>query len=68
MVFVNSSFEDVDIDIALPKKYTKNISKVESYRTDARHDLAKTITGEGTSHVIGARGLTTVVFDLKKFQ
>ena len=64
-VFVNSSFEDVYVDIALPKKYTKNILQVASYRTDARHDLAKTQTGEGTAHTIGARGLTTIVFDLK---
>jgi O-glycosyl hydrolase len=63
MVFVNSSFEDVNVDIALPKKYAKKVQQVDSYRTDARHDLAKTITGKGTVHTIGARGLTTIVLD-----
>ncbi len=62
-VFINSSFEDIPVEIALPKAYRKAVSSVISYRTDARHDLAKTITGEDCSHMIGARGLTTVVID-----
>ena len=44
--------------------WKKNVTAVTSYRTDARHDLARTVTGEGTRHVIGARGVTTIVFDL----
>lgn len=65
-VLVNSSFEDIRTDIALPKNWKKQITSVSSYRTDARHDLAKVITGEGCSHTIAARGVTTIVFDLKK--
>ena len=65
-VFVNSSFDDIPVEVALPKTYLKRISAVTSYRTDARHDLAKTVTGQGCGHTIGARGLTTIVFELDK--
>lgn len=64
MVFVNSSFEDEPVEIFMPKACKKNMTAVTSYRTDARHDLAKTVTGEGAYHVIGARGVTTIVFDM----
>jgi hypothetical protein len=65
-VFINSSFEDRPVEISLPKALKKKISTVYSYRTDARHDLTKTITGQGCSHTIGARGVTTVVIELQK--
>ena len=64
VVFVNSSFEEKPVELSMPKAWKKNVTAVTSYRTDARHDLARTVTGEGTSHVIGARGVTTIVFDL----
>lgn len=63
-VFVNSSFNDIPVEISLPKAWKKSAS-VTSYRTDARHDLAKCITGEGTSNTIAARGVTTIVFNMK---
>lgn len=62
-VFVNSSFEDASVDISLPKSWKKKPVNVESYRTDEHHDLAKTITGTGFKHTIGARGLTTIVIE-----
>ena len=65
-VFVNSSFEDVPVEIALSKAWNKKMSSVTSYRTDARHDLAKAVTGQGTNHTIAARGVTTVVIDFTK--
>jgi hypothetical protein len=65
-VFINSSFEDKPVELSLPKTLKKKISSVTSYRTDARHDLTKTITGQGCSHTIGARGVTTVVIELQK--
>ena len=65
-VFVNSSFEDVQVDMALPKAWKKRLSSLSSYRTDARHDLAKTVTGQGCQHTIAARGVTTIVIDLTK--
>lgn len=65
MVFVNSSFEEKPVELTLPKAWKKRMASVTSYRTDARHDLARTVTGEGVNHVIGARGVTTVVVDLK---
>lgn len=64
-VFVNSSFEDKPVNLSLPKAWLKKMTKVTSYRTDDRHDLAKTITGEGVNHRIGARGVTTIVVDFK---
>ena len=63
-VFVNSSFEAKPVELSMPKAWKKKMKSVTSYRTDARHDLAKTVTGEGLSHVIGARGVTTIVIDL----
>ena len=65
-VFINSSFEDKPVDISLPKALKKKISSVASYRTDARHDLTRSVTGKGCSHTIGARGVTTVVIDFQK--
>jgi len=65
-VFINSSFEDKPVDISLPKALKKKISSVASYRTDARHDLTRSVTGQGCSHTIGARGVTTVVIDFQK--
>lgn len=65
-VFVNSSFEDIELDVTLPKTWKKNFSCVKSYRTDARHDLAKVHSGKDFHHTIGARGLTTIVFDFQK--
>ena len=65
-VFVNSSFEDIGIDVKLPKTWKKKLLNVKSYRTDARHDLAKSYSGKDYHHTIGARGLTTIVFDFQK--
>ena len=65
-VFVNSAFEDSPVELSLPRAWKKKMTSVTSYRTDARHDLARTVTGEGCSHTIGARGVTTVVIDLQK--
>ena len=62
-VFVNSSFEDMPVEISLSKAWKKKPYKIQSYRTDDRHDLAKVITGEGLKHTIGARGITTIVID-----
>ena len=62
-MFVNSSFEDVPVEIALPKAWNKKMSSVTSYRTDARHDLARTVTGHGCAHTVAARGVTTIVID-----
>jgi hypothetical protein len=62
-VYVNSSFEDIPINVSLPKAWAKKMSSLTSYRTDARHDLCKTITGKGLDHTIGARGVTTIVID-----
>ena len=61
-VFVNSSFEDVTVDITLPKTWKKP-SKVLSYCTDDHHDLAKTHTGTGLKHTIPARGVTTILIE-----
>ena len=63
-VFVNSSFQDIRIEMNLPKDWKK--SSVTSFRTDARHDLAKIVTGEGCDHTIGARGVTTIIIDSRK--
>ena len=63
-VFVNSSFEEKPVELSMPKSWKKKMKSVTSYRTDARHDLARTVTGEGINHVIGARGVTTIVIDL----
>ena len=63
VVFVNSSFEDSPVNITLPKSWKKKPSGVVSYRTDDHRDLAKTVTGVGLSHNIGARGVTTIVID-----
>ena len=63
-VFVNSSFEEKPVELSIPKAWKKKMKSVTSYRTDARHDLARTVTGEGVNHVIGARGVTTIVIDL----
>ena len=63
-VFVNSSFEEKPVELSMPKAWKKKMKSVTSYRTDARHDLARTVTGEGVNHVIGARGVTTIVIDL----
>ena len=63
-VFVNSSFEEKPVELSMPKAWKKKMKSVTSYRTDARHDLARTVTGEGINHVIGARGVTTIVIDL----
>ena len=65
-VFVNSSFEDMPVEMTLPKSWMKRLSEVNSYRTDARHDLAKCITGEKNCHTVTARGVTTIVMDFKK--
>ena len=65
-VFVNSSFEDMPVEIALPKAWMKRFAEVHSYRTDARHDLAKCVMGDKTSHTIPARGVTTIVMNFKK--
>lgn len=65
-VFVNSSFEDMPVEIALPKAWAKRLSEINSYRTDARHDLSKCITGEKNCHTVNARGVTTIVMDFKK--
>ena len=62
-VFVNSSFEDVAVDVDLPKALKKKVRKVESYRTDDHRDLAKTVTGQGLHHTIAARGVTTIIID-----
>ena len=62
-VYVNSSFEDIPVNVSLPKAWAKKMSSLTSYRTDARHDLCKTITGKGLDHKIGARGVTTIVID-----
>jgi len=65
-VFVNSSFEDMPVEMTLPKSWMKRLSEVNSYRTDARHDLAKCITGEKNRHTVTARGVTTIVMDFEK--
>ena len=62
-VFVNSSFEDMPIEMTLSKAWKKKPSEVQSYRTDDRHDLAKVTTGNGLEHTIAARGVTTIVID-----
>ena len=62
-VYVNSSFEDIPVNVSLPKAWAKKMSSLTSYCTDARHDLCKTITGKGLDHTIGARGVTTIVID-----
>ena len=58
--------EDMPVEIALPKAWAKRLSEINSYRTDARHDLAKCITGEKNCHTVTARGVTTIVMDFKK--
>ena len=54
------------VEIALPKAWAKRLSEINSYRTDARHDLAKCITGEKNCHTVTARGVTTIVMDFRK--
>lgn len=65
-VFVNSSFEDITTDIRLPESWKSKIYAVNNYRTDERHDLTKCVTGRDGCHTIGARGVTTIVFDISK--
>lgn len=62
-VFVNSSFEDIQVDMSFSKTWKRKPTAISSYRTDARHDLAKVVTGKGYDHTIAARGVTTVVLD-----
>ena len=62
-VFVNSSFEDIHVEMSFSKTWKRKPTAISSYRTDARHDLAKVVTGKGYDHTIAARGVTTVVLD-----
>ena len=64
-VFVNSSFENKNVNIALPKSWKKRITSVKSYRTDARHDLSFAPLPNTLSYDIAQRGVTTIVIDLK---
>lgn len=65
-VFVNSSFEDISVDIALGKKCHKNIADVTSYRTDERHDLTAGKEDTGMKYTVAARGVTTYVINFKE--
>lgn len=58
--------KDMIGESALPKAWAKRLSEINSYRTDARHDLSKCITGEKNCHTVNARGVTTIVMDFKK--
>ena len=60
---VNSSFDDIQVDMSFSKTWKRKPTAISSYRTDARHDLAKVVTGKGYDHTIAARGVTTVVLD-----
>ena len=62
-VFINSSFEDIHVEMSFSKTWKRKPTAISSYRTDARHDLAKVVTGKGYDHTIAARGVTTVVLD-----
>ena len=64
-VFINSSFEDIQVDMSFSKTWKRKPTAISSYRTDARHDLAKVVTGKGYNHTIAARGVTTVVIDFQ---
>lgn len=63
-VFVNSSFEDGQVAINLPKNWEKKILKVTSYRTDERRDLAADNEDSSLNYTVAARSVATFVFDL----
>ena len=63
MVFVNSDFENKNVEIVLPKKWEKKIKQITSYLTDARHDLTASTLGKSMKTNIAPRGVTTLVID-----
>ena len=63
MVFVNSDFENKNVEIVLPQKWEKKIKQITSYRTDARHDLTASTLGKSMKTNIAPRGVTTLVID-----
>ena len=63
VVFVNSSFEDQPVAINLPKNWKKKVSKVTSYRTDERRDLAADTENLSLNYEVAARSVATFVFD-----
>ena len=65
-VFVNSGFENKDVVISLPKEWKRQIKSVQSYRTDARHDLTRASLSTSLSYQIAARGVTTFVIELEQ--
>jgi O-glycosyl hydrolase len=64
LVFVNSGFETRDVQLSLPKKWSKKVRQVTSYRTDERHDLTALPLGKTDKVTVGLRGVTTFVIDL----
>lgn len=67
-VFVNSSFDNMQINISLLNKLNKKVKNISYYRTDERTDLANIhIPGKFSKKkefIIPSRSLVTMVFDL----
>lgn len=63
VVLVNSSFEDEEFRMELPKGWRKKITKVTSYRTDQRRDLAADNEDSSLDYTVAARSVATFVLD-----
>lgn len=65
-VYVNSSFNDIPVNIVLPKQKLRHMKTRVAYRTSAQMDLAKLPTSNDEKNndpiTMASRSITTVVF------
>lgn len=66
IVFVNSGFEEENVELLLPKAYNQKIATTTFYRTDDRVELARIYNAKklNNTFLITPRSLTTVVLEL----
>ncbi|MDP4273842.1 MAG: glycoside hydrolase [Bacteroidota bacterium] len=65
IVYVNSSFDKIEVHVTLPKDYAHKVKKLSAYRTDESSDLTNMyIPEKAGGYIIPPRSLVTMVFDL----
>lgn len=66
-VFVNSSFEQVPVNISFLQEWNEKVRKISVYKTDERADLTRMYESEQFSpkgeYMISPRSIVTVAFD-----
>lgn len=69
VVMVNSSFKDATYDLVLTQKMRRDVRAVNVYLTDEKENLSPspkvTLNRNGVNLTASARGLTTLVVDMK---